>query len=89
MFGSAIAQQSAPPVRDPKTRLNELSHARFQSTPRYWTVIDSGIQNDDARFTVEVLIDGEPWGRGVGRSKQVAERAAAATALASEKAAGD
>jgi ribonuclease-3 len=89
VFGSAIAQQSAPPVRDPKTRLNELSHARFQSTPRYRTVIDTGIQNDDARFTVQVLIDGEPWGRGVGRSKQVAERAAAATALASEKAAGD
>jgi ribonuclease-3 len=89
VFGSAIAQQSAPPVRDPKTRLNELSHARFQSTPQYQTLIDTGIQNDDARFTVEVLIDGEPWGRGVGRSKQVAERAAAATALASEEVAGD
>ncbi len=89
VFGSAIAQHGALPVRDPKTRLNELSHSRFQSTPRYQTVIDTGIQNDDARFTVQVLIDGEPWGRGVGRSKQVAERAAATTALASEKAAGD
>jgi ribonuclease-3 len=89
VFGAAIAQQSASPGRDPKTRLNELSHARFQSTPRYRTLIDTGVENDDARFTVEVLIDDEPWGRGVGRSKQVAEWAAAATALASEKAAGD
>ena len=89
VFGSAIAQQSAAPVRDSKTRLNELSHARFQSTPRYRTLSDTGIENDEARFTVEVLIDDEPWGRGVGRSKQVAEWAAAATALAREKAAGD
>jgi len=88
VFGGAIEPQSVPPRRDAKTQLNELAHARFQSTPCYRTVTDTGIEDDDRRFSVEVWIDEQPWGRGVGRSKRAAENAAAAKALASEKAAG-
>ncbi len=78
VFGASL---QVPPQRDAKTQLNELAHARFKSTPQYRGVGDTGVQNDDARFEVEVWIDGKPWGRGVGRSKQGAERAAAAAAL--------
>jgi ribonuclease-3 len=35
----------------------------------------------DKEFTVEVLLDGQPIGRGSGRSKKTAEFAAARNAL--------
>jgi ribonuclease-3 len=88
VFGGAIAPQGVPPQRDAKTQLNELAHARFRSTPVYRTMADTGVEDDDRRFTVEVWIDGEPWGQGIGRSKRAAEIRAAADALASGKAAG-
>ena len=43
---------------------------------------DSGVEDDDARFTVEVSIGGEIWGSGTGRTKRAAERNAAREALA-------
>ncbi len=78
VFGASL---EVPPRRDAKTQLNELSHARFKSTPVYQMVGDSAVQNDDERFSVEVWVDGNVWGRGVGRSKQGAERGAAEAAL--------
>ncbi len=57
--------------------------ATFRRTPAYRTVLDSGTEDDDSRFTVEVRIGTRTWGRGVGRSKQNAESAAAQEALAS------
>ena len=44
-------------------------------------VQDSGVENDERRFTVEVGIGDEMWGTGVGRTKRAAQRAAAAAAL--------
>jgi dsRNA-specific ribonuclease len=44
-------------------------------------VRDSGTDNDEERFTVEVVVGEEVWGTGMGRSKRVAERAAAEAAL--------
>jgi len=67
--------------RDPKTAFQEWAHARFRATPTYQTARDSGIDADDARFTVEVRIGAETWGAGTGRSKRVAERLAAERAL--------
>jgi ribonuclease-3 len=67
--------------RDPKTAFQEWAHAHQHPTPIYWTAHDSGVDDDDARFTVEVRIGGETWGSGTGRSKRVAERAAAERAL--------
>jgi ribonuclease-3 len=79
LFGAAIAE---PPRRDAKTELQEWAHATFRRTPAYRTVSDSGTEDDEIRFTVEVRIGDRAWGRGVGRSKQSAERAAAREALA-------
>ena len=66
---------------DPKTRFQEWAHARFQTTPSYRPVADSGVENDEQRFCVEVCVGGEPWGRGTARTKRAAERAAAEEAL--------
>ena len=81
MFAEAVAQGSAPQRRDAKTMFQEWTHARFQTTPRYRMVRDSGTDNDEERFTVEVVVGEEVWGTGMGRSKRVAERAAAEAAL--------
>ncbi len=67
--------------KDAKSLLQELAQARMQRTPRYVTVAENG--PDHAKeFTVQVLIGGEPYGQGVGRSKQQAAQAAAQMALA-------
>jgi ribonuclease-3 len=69
-------------LADAKTSFQEWAHAALRATPSYHTLGDSGIEDDELRFTVEVRVSGEPWGTGAGRSKRLAERAAAAAALA-------
>ena len=76
------AEAQVAPPEDPKTRFQEWAHARFRETPRYATVGDSGVDDDETRFRVEVALRGRVWGTGVGRSKRVAERAAAREAVA-------
>ena len=81
VYGSALARDAVRQRRDVKTEFQEWAHARFQQTPRYETLEDSGTDGDDSRFAVEVSIGADAWGRGVGRSKRLAEGAAAAEAL--------
>ena len=87
VYGAALERDAVRQRRDVKTEFQEWAHARFQRTPRYKTVGDSGSDGDEARFAVEVSVDADVWGRGVGRSKRLAERAAAAEAL--KKCAGE
>lgn len=92
VYGSALARDAVRQRRDAKTEFQEWAHARFQQTPRYETVGDSGANDDDARFEVEVSIGADAWGRGLGRAKRIAEGAAAAEALKrclSEESSGD
>lgn len=63
-------------IKDPKSRLQELVQSRYHLTPSYRTVETRG-PDHDKEFTVEVLVGREVWGRGIGRSKQAAEQAAA------------
>ena len=77
-FGDALEQG---PPDDPKTSFQEWAHANLRTTPRYATIGDTGGEEDEARFTVEVSVDGRVWGSGVGRSKRAAEREAALRAL--------
>ncbi len=66
--------------RDPKSALQELSQGQFQVTPQYRLVETRG--PDHAKeFTVEVILKEQVYGRGVGRSKQLAEQEAARIAL--------
>jgi ribonuclease-3 len=82
LFGVYLVAGSDPLAADPKTRFQEWCHSERAQTPRYAAVSDSGVENDAHRFVVEVRIAGEPYGRGEGRTKRAAERAAAESALA-------
>jgi len=66
--------------RDAKTCFQEWAQARYHVTPRYVTVRETG--PDHAKeFAVEVLIQSQVCGHGVGRSKRAAEQSAARAAL--------
>ena len=78
-FESLLA--AGPARRDAKTAFQEWAHATHRRTPSYHTVGDNGVEDGDDRFTVEVRVGGEPFGRGVGRTKRAAEAAAAEQAL--------
>ena len=70
-----------PGHRDYKTRLQELTQRLYRETPLYALTAERG--PDHAKeFVVELTVDGRMLGRGVGRSKKLAEQAAAMEALA-------
>jgi ribonuclease-3 len=81
LFADAFASGEAVLARDPKTHFQEWAHARLGVTPHYRAIADSGVEEAEDRFTVEVRIGDEVWGSGVGRTKRAAERAAAARGL--------
>jgi ribonuclease III len=66
--------------RDPKSLLQEQVQARGGPTPTYRVKDVRGAQHDPT-FEVEVLVGEEVLGTGEGRSKRLAERAAALDAL--------
>jgi ribonuclease-3 len=69
--------------RDPKSLLQEQVQARGLAAPTYRVRGMRGPQHDPT-FEVEVLVGDAVVGLGEGRSKRVAERAAAIAALAAE-----
>ena len=74
--------------RDPKSLLQEQVQSRGLVAPTYRVKGMRGPQHDPT-FEVEVLIGTEVLGVGEGRSKRVAERAAALAALTAQREAGD
>ncbi len=66
---------------DPKTALQEVVQGRGWELPAYSIVEESGPDHEKS-FVCEVLVRGEPAGRGSGRSKKEAQQRAAADALA-------
>jgi len=65
---------------DYKSRLQEVAQSRFQALPVYRLVSETG-PDHDKRFTVEVTLGDRSLGRGAGKSKKLAETAAARMAL--------
>ncbi len=65
---------------DPKSRLQAWAQGQGYGAPVYRTVHVEGPEHQ-REFTVEVLLNGEPWGRGSGPSKREATKAAAREAL--------
>ncbi len=66
--------------RDAKSMLQELSQSQLQLTPQYRLLQARG--PDHAKeFTVAVVLNDREYGRGTGRSKQLAEQEAARVAL--------
>jgi ribonuclease III len=80
-FEVALKAGAPPPERDPKTQLQEWAQAHFRCVPTYHDVADSGVENDEGRFVVEVRVAERALGEGVGRTKRQAEREAAMAAL--------
>lgn len=62
--------------RNPKGRLQEYVQQKGHSSPVYEVIKEDGPEHDRI-FTVQVIVSGKPYGEGSGRSKQLAETAAA------------
>ena len=67
--------------RDAKTVLQEQRQAEHLSPPVYRVVAEQGRPHDKT-FAIEVLLDDQVVGSGVGKSKKEAQQAAAEAALA-------
>jgi ribonuclease III len=65
---------------DAKSRLQELVQAQGLPPPQYHTVAASGPEHSKT-FEIEVLVNGQVYGRGQGSSKQIAAQQAAEIAL--------
>ena len=66
--------------KDPKSSLQEVVQAKGFATPVYKVIEEIG-PDHEKEFTVEAIVDGEPMGRGMGKSKQLAQQEAARVAL--------
>jgi ribonuclease-3 len=81
-FAPGLAREpQAPGHRDYKTRLQELTQRVHREMPVYTLVEERG-PDHEKEFVVELAVGGRVLGRGVGRSKKLAEQAAAMEALA-------
>ncbi len=71
-------------LKDPKSHLQEILQEKYKDSPIYEIVQEEG--PDHARtYTVRVSLGNRELGRGVGKSKQEAEKQAAKKALTSLK----
>ena len=70
--------------KDPKSLLQEWSQAQYGQAPYYRIAHAEGPEHEK-EFTVEVLINGEVYAEGEGRSKQAAAQSAARNALEKTK----
>lgn len=68
------------PLKDPKSRLQEVVQAKGHMAPKYRVVGESG-PDHDKQFIVEVSVDGKVYSAGEGKSKNQAEQEAARLAL--------
>jgi ribonuclease-3 len=81
LFGPEIYQQAHRGAgTDYKSKLQEIMQAQRQITPNY-VLIEAVGPEHDKQFTVEVWAGVEALGRGAGKSKKLAEMAAAKVAL--------
>jgi len=80
------AVNELPNLDNPKGELQELLQSRSPEPPRYEQLSASG-PDHNRQFESAVYHEGVELGRGIGRSKKLAESAAALTALQALKAA--
>ncbi|MCH5274478.1 MAG: ribonuclease III [Lachnospiraceae bacterium] len=65
---------------DSKNNLQEYVQKRIKKDFHYELLEESGPEHDKT-FLIEVIVDGQPMGRGQGRTKKMAEQQAAGAAL--------
>jgi ribonuclease III len=68
------------PLKDAKSRLQELVQAKGFEAPKYHVIGEEGPDHNKI-FTIEVQIGGKPWATGNGKNKSEAAQNAASEAL--------
>jgi len=79
LFTSELESALAGPAKDVKSRLQEWSQSRHRVTPHYRIVAADG-PDHAVNFVAEVTISGVVTAKGEGRSKKLAQQAAARAA---------
>lgn len=72
----SVKEISDKPLKDYKSRLQEMVQAKGFAAPKYRVVEESG-PDHNKKFVIEVLVDNVSWGKGEGKSKSAAEQDAA------------
>lgn len=75
-----LEKRAASPLKDFKSRLQELVQSQSLPAPKYQVVSESGPDHNKT-FVLEVVVANKPWGRGEGKSKSIAEQEAAKAAF--------
>lgn len=77
-----LQKRAASPLKDFKSRLQELVQSQSLPAPKYQVVTETGPDHNKT-FVLDVLVGGVAWGRGEGKSKATAEQEAAKVAFES------
>jgi len=80
---SDIDEKLQAPLKDAKSRLQEVVQAKGFPAPRYFVTTEAG-PDHDKEFEVEVAVNGRSLAVGTGKSKSRAEQSAAENALAAQ-----
>lgn len=89
LAGPALAEIMADSLhKDAKSEFQVWAQAKYNITPRYEVAHSSG-PDHAKQFTVQVLLDDDVWGEGLGHSKQTAAQAAAKVAMTKAESAED
>lgn len=73
--------QGDPAKQNYKAAVQELTQSCYKALPTYEVTEISQIHGDSERFKAEVWFQGKLWGEGKGRSRKMAEQAAAKIAF--------
>ncbi|MGB3300289.1 MAG: putative dsRNA-binding protein, partial [Phormidesmis sp.] len=73
--------QGDPAKQNYKAAVQELTQSCYKALPTYEVFEISQIHGDNERFRAEVWFQDKLWGEGKGRSRKMAEQAAAKTAF--------
>jgi ribonuclease-3 len=77
---SELEEKTKKPLKDPKSRLQEIVQAKGYSAPKYEVVDEEG-PDHNKKFTIAVIVEGETKGTGFGKNKSLAAQEAAKDAL--------
>lgn len=77
---SEISDKVKQNLKDPKSRIQEYLQSQSLPAPKY-KVVEALGPDHDKKFVIEIIINGEPFEKGEGKSKSEAEQEAARLAL--------
>ncbi|MFZ3301762.1 MAG: ribonuclease III [Microgenomates group bacterium] len=75
-----VDKKASLPLKDPKSLLQEKVQSQSLPAPKYQVISEEGPDHNKI-FTVEVIVNGQPAAKGIGKSKSEAEQDAASNAL--------